>query len=205
MFKLSSLYGIKLDNDKLIRLIDVTNFDNIDLYIEEGYHDFIINNINLLEQGDLIPKRIHINNLVNSELVDSNSISSELVNEGSFFVTNSSLDSACGSKIYVVENKEIKNILDNSNRLSISNDTMCSDVVLKLDREYRDNDVYSFDGIIISRNKVLRNLEALKNTNYSLYDIVLNSIIYNSILGVDDIKTITSEIKNTFGTAVVLK
>lgn len=205
VLKLSSLYGIKLDNDKLIRLIDVTNFDNIDLYIEEGYHDFIVNNINLLEQGDLIPKRIHINNLVNSELVDSNSISSELVNEGSFFVPNSSLDSACGSKIYVVENKEIKHILDNSNRLSISNDTMCSDVVLKLDREYRDNDVYSFDGIIISRNKVLRNLEVLKNTNYSLYDIVLNSIIYNSILGVDDIKTITSEIKNTFGMAVVLK
>lgn len=205
IFNLYSLYNIKLDSNNIIRLIDTTNFDYIDLYIEEGYYDFIINNIDLLEQRDVIPKRLYINNLVNSDISIYNFIDCNLLNEGSFFVKNEYLDSACASKVYVFENKEIKKKLDEASRLDISEETLNSDIVIKLDGEYREDDIYNFDGVIISRNKVLRNLEVIKDMLYSEYDKVLNSVIYNSILGVDDVNTISSELKILFDTPITLK
>lgn len=205
IFNLCKMYGLKLDSYNIIILLDTLSFDNIDLFIEEGYSDYIVNNVNLLEKGDVIPKRLHINNLVNSDLVETNSIDEDVLNEGSFFVSDRCLDDACSSKTYLYQNKEINTILNNSLRLKVSEDIINSDIVLKLDAKYRNEDVYDFDGVIISRCKVLRNLEALKNTSYSVYERVLNSIIYNSLLGIDDLKTISSEIKNTFGTFKNLK
>lgn len=194
-------YDIKIDGNNLIRFVDTNNLDVIDLFIEEGYGDFILSNLDYLDDGENIAKRIHINNLVESDSVYGGSINSDLLSEGSFFVSDRYLDDACSSKVSYFQNKEIKDILDNSFRTNISKELSFSDLVLKLDSNYKDSNsnIYSFDGIIISRNKVLRNLEALKGTNYSDLDKVFNSVIYNSLLGVDDLKTISSEIKKLFG------
>ena len=194
-------YDIKIDGNNLIRFVDTNNLDVIDLFIEEGYGDFILSNLDYLDDGENIAKRIHINNLVESDSVYGGSINSDLLSEGSFFVSDRYLDDACSSKVSYFQNKEIKDILDNSFRTNISKELSFSDLVLKLDSNYKDSNsnIYSFDGIIISRNKVLRNLEALKGTNYSDLDKVFNSVIYNSLLGVDDLKTISFEIKKLFG------
>lgn len=50
---------------------------------------------------------------------------------------------------------------------------------------------YNIDGIIISRNKVLRNYNCLiKNEELSKEDIIFNSVIFNSTLDDDQIETI---------------
>ena len=205
IFNLAKIYNLKLDSNNILLLVDSLNFDNVDLFIEEGYSEYIVNNLNLLSRGDIIPKRLHINNLVNSDLVESSSIDEDILNEGTFFVSDRQLDDACSSKTYLFQNEEIKNYLDNSLRITISEKTLNSDIVLKLDSKYRTDNVYDFDGVIISRNKVLRNLDALSNTKYSIYDKVLNSVIYNSLLGIDDVKNISNEIKSTFGNFKSLK
>jgi len=201
LFSIYTSYGIKIDNSNLIRLIDSVNIDVIDLFIEEGYGDFIISNLEYLEDGENIVKRIHINSLIQTDSVYGGSVNPDLFNESSFFIKDRYLDDGCSSKIYHFQNKEIKKVLDNSFRNGISDELVFSDLVLKLDSNYKDSNsnIYNFDGTIISRNKVLRNLEALKNTKYSDLDKVFNSIIYNSFLGVDDLKTISSEIKSLFG------
>ena len=205
LFNLAELYKLKLDSNNILLLIDTLNFDNIDLFVEEGYSEFIVNNLNLLSKGDIIPKRLHINNLVNSELVESSYIDEDILNEGDFFISDRQLDDACSSKTYLFQNEEIKKYLDNSIRITVSDELLNSDIVLKLDSKYRNGNVYDFGGVIISRNKVLRNLEALSKSSYSIFDKVLNSVIYNSLLGIDDLKTVKSEIKNTFGTFKTLK
>ena len=201
VFDIYTSYGVKLDNSNIVRLIDTNNLDIIDLFIEEGYGDFILSNLEYLEDGENIAKRIHINGLIQTDSVYGGNINPDLLSEGNFFISDRYLDDACSTKVYHFQNKEIKEILDNSFRNSISEELTSSDLVLKLDSNYKDsnNNIYNFDGIIISRNKVLRNLEALKDTNYTDLDIVFNSIIYNSLLGVDDLKTISYEVKKIFG------
>ena len=63
--------------------------------------------------------------------------------------------------------------------------------------KYKANELeYNIDGIIISRNKVLRNYRCLKNSNLDLSDeeLLFNSIIFNSILDEENIETIKKAI-----------
>ena len=168
VFDIYTSYGIKIDSNNLIRLVDTTNLDIIDLFIEEGYGDFILSNLEFLEDGENIVKRIHINGLVETDSVYGGSINPDLLNEGTFFVSDRCLDDACSSKVYYFEDKDIKEILNNSFRNNISEDIAFSDIVLKLDSNYKPNKLY----------------------------VYLND---NSLLGVDDLKTISYEVKCLFG------
>lgn len=67
-------------------------------------------------------------------------------------------------------------------------------------REYResiDGNAYFGDDIVVSKNKILRNLSIIinKNDKYSLEDLIFYAIIHNSFLSENEIKKIKGQIK----------
>ena len=65
-----------------------------------------------------------------------------------------------------------------------------------MDENYLDQGNYNIGGNIISRVKVLRNLECLKNTANLNEEALFDSIIYNSMLSVDELYTIKDSLQS---------
>ena len=189
--KMYNLYKIKITNENIEYLIDPKKLDVIDGFIEEGYENFIFNNTDILKNNNNeLVKRIHISHLIGEIPIEANTVNERLLSEKTFFISDKKLDEACCSKTDDFVDKEIISILDNSPRVYISNDVVNNEYIKYLDKTYREFDNYNINGVIISRLKVLRNLEALKSTNYSMENKIINSILYNSLLTVDNIHKI---------------
>ena len=201
IIKLYKKYGINLEGQdaKLEKILDEKNFDIIDSLIEEDIDQNIINKIIFTEDIDNIVKRIHINNLIGTPSTTKNDITEEVKNENAFFVPNASLDKLCCVN-KELQNKNIEEILKNANRLKISTDINKNQIIFFLDNNYLENSNYNISGNIISRNKVLRNLEALiendtiTTVNHSIEDIIFNIIVYNAKLSTEEINQIKEEI-----------
>lgn len=169
-----------LNNIKLI--------DYLDLFIDLGLGEFIINNINIINENsmDLI-KRIYVAKLLEIKVIENNSINSNVLYKDNFYVTNELINE------YIINNtndcidSNIKQILDTQKRNNVVDNEP-----LELLNYKKDNLTYDFDGILISKNKVLRNLNCLIDNYYSenYNQILLASIIYGSFLDKEQIEKI---------------
>lgn len=95
-----------------------------------------------------------------------------------------------------------KELLDNNSPAVISASTLSDPIVVQLEEKFKINDsIYLFDDVVISRRKLLRNYDYLKNTTSlsdsekDIHDMLFVSTINNSLLTIDKFEKIDSELR----------
>lgn len=193
-------YHINFDNQRNINYKYFTDdfiFNIIDSFIELGEYDYIKDNIETIYNNSFnIVKRIYISNMINYNIWnDNNKLNNSIISGYLFPIKDNELDDYIINCTHYYMDKDIVNYFDNSS-FNYSN------IINILDNNYLNNDNYLFDDIIISRNKVIRNISSISNKinidEFNIKSILLNAIIYNSILDTDQIEIIKEEINNLF-------
>ena len=193
IFKLYKIYNIDVVKIPFPNVIDVNNFDKIDRFIEEGYFDLVQNKPHYFyENSHNIIKRIHINNLLGEESVGDDDILDDVRTGKNFLVPINRLDD------FYINSSINVDMLKNMNKIEISDDIINSKAVKVLDDKYLTDFNYNINGVIISRPKVLRCLESLKNMSLDWDIKLMTSIMYNTYLTVDEVKNINKSVKNSF-------
>lgn len=172
-----------LSNSKLL--------DCLDLFIELGFSNYIKDvNLDIDENSFIVFKRCYVSKLINFQ---SKNLKDKIETGLNFYINDSELDEYIINNVSDYIPKDISNILDNSSQ------NVISDNELKQFEKYaKDNLTYDFNGILISKNKILRNLSCLENSNldYCYDDLLFSAIIYGSILDYEQIEMIKNFIYN---------
>lgn len=206
MISMYNKYNINLGNLDYNILGEDKYLDLIDMFVEQGLYDFIKNNSQYISQeGFNVVKRVRINNLIGEDIINNGELVSDVVNENLFGIYNNFLDEYCSNSISLFQNDDLVRILDESRRIVISDDLLQNSIIKDIDSKYLEDNIYNIGGILISRNKVLRNYEQIKNSDYSDYsdeEKVFNAMIYNSIFSCEQLEIIS---KNVCGRNVYTK
>lgn len=151
----------------------------IDKFIEIGQYNLIINNLSLLNSNSLIIiKRCLLYMSLGNDIVnEQNKLRGNLRKEENFILSDDILNETVLSNYDLFIPSEVINILEY--KVIDSFDLFDLDII----KGYlKDETTYEFNGIIISKNKVIRNLNILLSSNYDKkYDInelIMYSIIY---------------------------
>ena len=160
---------------------DIHNFDflkkdysyQIDKFIEIGLYDLIKNNIGLISnETDIIIKRCLFNKCINEPILnDNNKLCGYIRKEETYLLSDEELIES------MLENYTDLIPIDIIEVLS-SNVTNFTNNVDAIDNYLVDDIYYNFDGMLVSKNKVLRNYSKLKDLNISESDKILYSILY---------------------------
>lgn len=176
MFLLET-YGLvnNLSNTKKMRFLMRTDLVEVmDKIIELGYEDYLDEGLDLLNEGNwdrvYVLKSMGLKPENRSELL-------KYLRDDKFFVSDSQLSSY------------IENATSLCNDLCISYDT---DIGRIVEDNNKSNNSLSFDGVIISKNRVARNLTT---KDFDINDF-FTAIIKDSILSIDEIETIKRSLKN---------
>lgn len=161
---------------------DIHNFDflkkdysyQIDKFIEIGLYDLIKNNIGLISnETDIIIKRCLFNKYINEPILnDNNKLCGYIRKEETYLLSDEELVES------MLENYTDLIPIDIIEVLS-SNITNFTNNIDAIDNYLVDDVYYNFDGMLVSKNKVLRNYSKLKDLNISESDKILYSILYN--------------------------
>lgn len=161
---------------------DIHNFDflkkdysyQIDKFIEIGLYDLIKNNIGLISnETDIIIKRCLFNKCINEPILnDNNKLCGYIRKEETYLLSDEELVES------MLENYTDLIPIDIIEVLS-SNVTNFTNNIDAIDNYLEDDIYYNFDGMLVSKNKVLRNYSKLKDLNISESDKILYSILYN--------------------------
>ena len=197
LLNLYKKYNINFNNQNNIDykyITDYNSFKIIDQFIELGFKEYIKDNIELVyNNGEIIIKRILIATSINYNIWENNSLNDNIITGYNFPIKNKDLDNYIMNATNYYLDKDIINLFDN-------NYFEYSSIIELLDNNYLFNDNYLFDDIIISRNKVIKNISSINNkidiNNDNIKKVLFNAIIYNSILDIEQIDTIKSEINN---------
>ena len=179
-----NLRKTKNNNNKFLTTIESYNF--LDNYIELGLSEFIKTHLEFCQsKNENILKRVII--AQDLEILEE-SYFKEIVRGKNFFIPNECLDEVIINDENIVNNEKYHNVLVQDNL-----DYTENIYTQKLDEKYQISKYeYDFEGIIISRIKVIRNLNALiKNyPNDDINELIFNAIIYNTYLSLDKLDTI---------------
>lgn len=197
LLNLYKKYNINFNNQNNIDykyITDYNSFKIIDQFIELGFKEYIKDNIEAIyNNGEIIIKRILIATSINYNIWENNSLNDNIITGYNFPIKNKDLDNYIMNATNYYLDKDIINLFDN-------NYFEYSSIIELLDNNYLFNDNYLFDDIIISRNKVIKNISSINNkidiNNDNIKKVLFNAIIYNSILDIEQIDTIKSEINN---------
>ena len=192
------VYGINFSNQENVNynyILSDETIKIIDLFIELGLNDYIKNNIETVfsNSSDII-KRIFIAEKINFDIWnDQGKLNNSILTGYHFPIRTDYLNN------YIV-NATLKHI-DYSliPYLKDANYTILN-IINTLDYYFQYEDNYLFENIIISRNKVIRNINGI-TANIPLDEdnikgILLTSIISDSILSEDQITTIKNSIND---------
>ncbi len=167
---LNTLEEYNLLNQKQLAICaDILCVDNldtrIDMVLELGYESLLPDNLRLLEADNLAFKRLIALRRLNIEITDPNQLYS-ILTTNKFVVKDNDLD----NYIYTatIHEEEL-------------NDLAKNDFITMLEDFKNTNRTYIFDGIIISKNKVTRNINSINSDILSNTDQIY-SIISNSCL-----------------------
>ena len=169
-----------LENDNIFNLLD--NF------IELGYYNQIYNNPDYLVSSNLnVIKRLQIARLINMNVINNdNSFIGSVITGDNFYIPDSKLDE------FIVDYTE--DYVDNGIcNINISDSDYC--YLSKLSDYEIDDLTYSINGKLISKNRLLRNINVLKEheREYLLHKAILSGSInldnddislLNSIIGI---------------------
>lgn len=189
---LAKSYGLELIKDEnvfnLIKNIEL--FDLVDFALE---HQLPVSEVlKVTDDFEGFKKRVIISESFGFDvLTDTKEIAYGIKNGGSFFLNCSDIDELILDTTPLREIKAMKEGLDSRTRIELDN---ISEQVRTLDGSFLDSNnlIYNFNGVLISRNKVLRNSKALKEMypKANEDEILYQSIIYKTILSDDEIDTI---------------
>lgn len=193
---LAKSYGLELIKDEnVFNLIkNVELFDLVDFAME---HQLPVSEVlRVTEDFDGFKKRVIISeNFGFDVLTDEREIAYGIKNGNSFFLSYSDIDELILDTTPLREITIMKEGLDSRPRIELDS---VSEQIRTLDENFLDSNnlIYNFNGVLISRNKVLRNSKTLKEmfpkTNED--EILYQSIIYKTILSDDEIDTISKSI-----------
>ena len=204
MIDLMHQYQLKLNNERLkTYAFDILNhpeyLDDLDTFIELGYKDIIIENPYLLcQKSKEILTRLTITQNIGLDVVNKdNQFHSNITTGKGFYVANEQLKDY---QTYTTE-KYIKDsnfiILKELQRTKISEDTKLLGIVEFLDQHFKVSELeYQFEDTIISRMKVLRNIETILNYSNEINEVeaAFSSIIYGSVMDDYTIEFIRSKL-----------
>ena len=165
----------------------------IDGFIEIGEYELIKNNLSLLNSNsEMIIKRCLLYKDLNNSLVNElGKLRGSLRKEENFIMSDEELKETMLSNSNLFIEKDIVDCLNNN----INKVNKLFDLSI-INKYLIDDYTYKFNNILVSKNKVIRNLNILYENNFNLIysdkDLLLYSIIYNypNILTNDDIKYI---------------
>lgn len=189
---LAKSYGLELIKDEnVFNLIkNVELFDLVDFAIE---HQLPISEVlKVTDDFEGFKKRVIISeNFGFDVLTDEGEITYGIKNGGSFFLNCSDIDELILDTTPLREVNAMKECLDSVPRLALD---VVSQQIRALDSAFLDSNNlrYNFNGVLISRNKILRNSKVLKDMlpKADEDEILYQSIIYKTILSDDEIDTI---------------
>ena len=178
-------------------LQNIETIKYLDIFIELELYDYIKENPNIINQDcksiinklllykqlgiDIKDKELLKNIINNTFKIGNTVIDDELLEE---YIENQTI-------FYI--NEEINEILEKTKVTPINK----NNEIEELEKYIQDDNIYNINGIIISKNKVLRNYQTLiKNNDIDKKEILLNSIIYNSNLTEQEINIINNSIKS---------
>ncbi len=195
VFNILKEYNFKLNKDNNFEILVNTNLlDIIDNFIELGMINTIRESQKYLnKEAYNIVKRILISNLIGmNPLNSSNKLIGQIATGNKFYVSSDKYDNYIINEEVCYLNSDCVSELEHNKRLIISDNTKNNDAIAKLDEYYYKNNLtYEIAGINISRNRVLRNFEVLKqNSDMSMTDILYQSIIYKISGNISDDKLI---------------
>ena len=175
-------------------LINGDLLDIIDNFIELGLYPLLKENQKYLNKGsnDII-KRIMISNLIGVNYINSNNkLIGQVASGNKFYVSPERYDNYIVDEGECYLNPSCVEKLESDKRLAISDEVKNSDAINKLDELYQKSKlVYEINGVIISRNRVLRNLEVLKDIDdIDITDVLYQAIIYKMVPNISDEKLV---------------
>lgn len=184
------LYDEKFSNYNLFKedkLLDY--FDN---FIELGYSDTILENPRYLNENssDMI-KRIMISRLICfSPVNNQNKFIGAITTGNNFYLNPSEYDKFIMDYKEDYQNPLCLEVLENNNRNAISVSTKNMPIIKSLDDNFmKDSLTYVIDDVVISRKRVMRNLEVLtkniETMNMQLNDLLFQAILYNMINNIE--------------------
>lgn len=158
-------------------LLDVKNFNYVDILIEFGCLNVLKNNVLVInEKIETILKRIYVSKLMRLDYVHNMEFCDFILTGKNFCVPDSKLDDFVINNVDDYMDKDMLNILNNCDRTNF-------DDVDKYDSYLIDDSTYKFGDILISKNKFLRNCNCLLENGYVLNnDVLFNSLIYGSVM-----------------------
>ncbi len=167
-----------LDNLKYAKKFSFLMRDNLyeilDKIIELGYESILVEDMDLLNEDNW--DRIYVLKSMGIKPVDKKELIKYL-RDDKFFISSDRLD------IYIEDTSKYHSDLNDIYDVNI-------DSIIK------DNEITSrslcFNGVIISKNRVLRNINSTTNNINDLYKAILN----NSILNMEEVESIKSSLSN---------
>lgn len=180
-------YQLKLNKEDVYNfkiLKDDSMLDLLDNFIELGLKDIILENPKYLDvNGFDIIKRIMICNLIGINPINkSNKIIGSINTGNNFYLEPKDYDNFIIDYKEDYQNPLCVNVLKANPCTIISSSIKNHNFIKKLDELYmKDELTYIINGVIISRNRVLRNLEVLSN-NLSHNDIDISDLVYQAVL-----------------------
>lgn len=193
-------------SSKLMRDYELSNFellsncaifDLIDLLIEKGYDEKTFDFENIKEYDiELIRKRIMVQGMLDQNIELNGKLIKEVVTGQRFIVDDELLTDYIINESDDFISKEVLLTLSTDSRLVIDEELIQSDELDKLDHNNLVEGNYVFDGIVISKNKVRRNLTTimLNNPNLEIKEAMFYAIIYKSYLSSYEIDVIKSHL-----------
>lgn len=188
----AKLYGLNLLNN-------AENFDDLDQFIELGYKDYIQDNPQLLREDskDIIARLSIVTNIGLNPMNKENRLKGAITNGKNFYVSNENLNDYRIATVDEYTRSEDFNILNIHKRMIISKSTEELGIVEYLDNLFKTSDLeYQMNDTIISRNKVLRNIECLLQYKDECDEsqIALSAIIHHSVIDNNTIEFICNKL-----------
>lgn len=193
--KILQEYNINLDKEDIYNyevLKEEAILDLLDNFIELNLQNIIIENPKYLtNKGFDVIKRIMICDLIGLNPINkSNKIIGSVNTGNNFYVAPEKYDNFIIDYKQDYLNPMCAQILKTNKRNVISACTKEIVLVRKLDELYKQDELtYVINGVIISRNRVLRNLEVLfqeiSNNDISIHDLLYQAILYGMINNVE--------------------
>ena len=196
MFEILKEYEFTFDdNNNGSILIDSNLLDIIDNFIELDLYDTLKDNQKVLNSNNSknVVKRILICNLLGINPVNASlKLIGQVTTGNKFYLSPDKYDNYIIDSQNMYLNPVCVKALEHQPRTIISEDTKNNKLIETLDEFYkRDELTYEINDIVISRNRVLRNFEVLKEIkNISTTDLLYQSILYKMIENIEDEKLI---------------
>lgn len=204
--KLSKKYQLDCNSDNAKSYgFDILNhpnyFDYLDEIIELGYADYIKNNPQILRSNikDIVARLSIMSNIGLEVITKENRMLGSITNGKNFYVGIDELKDYYLLKVNEYISNNHFDILSSNSRIGISKQTEQLEIVRKLDELFKSSELeYQINDNIISRIKFLRNIECLNAFEEISEEVVLNALIYNSVLDDMTIESLKNTINQVF-------